>query len=64
VIMENACKQARVHEAHSAVQIKHHMAEMYQCAPRIKTLLRKEMSAETERLAKMCNNLQADISHR
>jgi hypothetical protein len=64
VIVENAFTQTEVQEAHSAAQIKHHMARTQQRAPRIKTLQRKEMSAETERLAKVCNNLQDDISHR
>jgi hypothetical protein len=64
VIVENAFTQARVRETHSAVQIKDHMAGMQQCASRIKILQRKETSAETERLAKVYNNLQANILHR
>jgi hypothetical protein len=37
---------------------------MHPCAPRIKTLQRREMLAETERLAKVCHNIQTDISDR
>jgi hypothetical protein len=41
VIVENAFTQARVREAHSAVQIKDHMAGTQQRAPRIKIVQRK-----------------------
>jgi hypothetical protein len=64
VIVENAFKQARAREAHSAVQNKDHMAGTQLLATRIKILLRRETSAETERLAKACNKLQTNILHR
>jgi hypothetical protein len=64
IIVENAFIQARTHAAHSAVQKQDYIAGMQHQAARIKILPKRVTSAETERLAKVCNKLQTNILDR
>jgi hypothetical protein len=50
--------------AHSAVQKQDYITGMQHRVARIRILPKKVMSAETERLAKVCNKLQTNILDR
>jgi hypothetical protein len=64
IILENAFIQARAHKAHRTVQKQDYMAGTQHRATRIRILTKRETSAETEILAKVCNKLQTNILHR
>jgi hypothetical protein len=64
IIVENAFPQVRTHAAHSPVQKQVYMAATQHQATRIRILPKRETLAETERLSKVCNKLQANILDR
>jgi hypothetical protein len=63
-IVKNAFIQARAHAAHSAVQKQDFIMGTQHRVARIRILPKRVTSAETERLAKVCNKLQTDILDR
>jgi hypothetical protein len=63
-IVENAFIQARAHTAHSAVQKQDYITGTQHRVARIRILPKRVTSAETERLAKVCNKLQTNILYR